>query len=76
MISRKRQPKGGPQKSELIKRQKQLARNFQEELQFIDNQYMSMTDQLNAEETSYKIFVEKCKNSLEDHKNTRTMKMK
>jgi hypothetical protein len=69
MISRKRQPKGGPQKSELIKRQKQLARNFQEELQFIDNQYMSMTDQLNAEETSYKIFVEKCKNSLEDHKN-------
>jgi hypothetical protein len=69
MISRKRQPKGQPQKSELIKRQKQLARNFQEELQFIDNQYMTMTDALNAEETSYKIFVEKCKNSLEDYKN-------
>jgi hypothetical protein len=69
MISRKRQPKGGPQKSELIKRQKALARTFQENLEYIDSEYMLMTDALNAEETAYKIFVKKCENTLENHKN-------
>ena len=69
MISRKRQPKGGPKKPELIKRQEMLAQTFQENLEYIDSEYILMTDALNAEETSYKIFVKKCENSLENHKN-------
>jgi hypothetical protein len=69
MLSMKRQPKGGPKKPELFKRQQALAQKFQEDLQKIDDEYLMMTDALNAEETAYKIFVGKCKNSLEDHKN-------
>jgi len=68
MISRKRQPKGGPQKSELIKRQKQLARQFQDNLKEIDDEYMEMTSALNAEETGYKILVKKCEAALENIK--------